>query len=397
MREKLTDGFAKRVTPTPGKNDRYFDMDKRAPRGFLLRVTPAGARAWALQYRVKSTSRQREISIGDVASWPIMAARERAAELRREIDAGGDPLGDLETKRAAPTVAELAARFIEEALPSRAPRTREEYSAMLASYILPTIGRKKVAAVELADLERLHRSVTNEGKPRRANAVLTIAHVLFEAAIRWKMRTDNPAKRIERNTEHPRERYLSGEEIERLMTALDRWQPTWPASVDAIRLLLLTGARRGEVLGMAWDHVDLDAGVWSKPPAATKQRRSHRVPLSPEAVELLRGRHAERDGRVVSLRRDDRVFRGEGRMEFKLEHHWRVIRAAAGIEDVRLHDLRHSYASLLVNQGYSLPMIGALLGHSEAATTNRYVHLYDKELREATASVGKIVGGRSPK
>jgi integrase len=392
MQAKLTDGVAAKAGP-----GLYFDNDKRSPRGFLLRVTPAGSRAWCLNYRVRDTGRERRLTIGDVSAWPIATARERASELRRMIDAGGDPLGQMEEKRSAPTVADLAARFVEEALSSRAPRTQEEYRGMLTGYILPAIGKKKVAAVEIEDLERLHRKITGEGKPRRANATLTIAHVLFEAAIRWRMRTDNPAKRIDRNPERPRERYLSGEEIERLMTALDRWQPTWPASVDAIRLLLLTGARRGEVLGMAWEHVDLEAGVWSKPPAATKQRRSHRVPLSPEAVELLRRRHAEHDGRVVSLRRDDRVFRGEGRMEFKLEHHWRVIRAAAGIEDVRLHDLRHSYASLLVNQGYSLPMIGALLGHSEPTTTNRYVHLFDKELREATASVGKIVGSRSPK
>jgi integrase len=388
MQAKLTDGVAAKAGP-----GLYFDNDKRSPRGFLLRVTPAGSRAWCLNYRVKDSGRERRLTIGDVAAWPITAARERASELRRVIDAGGDPLGQMEEKRSAPTVADLAARFVEEALPSRAPRTREEYRGMLTSYILPAIGRMKVTAVEIEDLERLHRKITGEGKPRRANATLTIAHVLFEAAIRWKMRTDNPASRIDRNPEHPRERYLDDAEVERLMAALERWQPTWADSCDAIRLLLLTGARRGEVLGMRWSEVDLDAAVWSKPPGSTKQRKSHRIPLSDQVIELLRRRHAERDGRVVSLRRDDRVFRGEGRIEYRLERQWAIIRAAAGLDDVRLHDLRHSYASMLVNQGYSLPLIGALLGHSEAATTSRYSHLYDQSLREATASVGKKIGG----
>jgi hypothetical protein len=173
MREKLTDPFAKRVKPSPGKIDRYFDSDKRSPRGFLLRVTPAGARTWALQYRVKSTSRQREISIGDAASWPINKAWERGHELRRVVDSGGDPLGDLESKRAEPTVAELIERFLEEALPSRAPRTQIEYKSMLQRRVLPALGRLKVAVVTRDDIERLHRKITAEGKLRRANSVLS--------------------------------------------------------------------------------------------------------------------------------------------------------------------------------------------------------------------------------
>ena len=123
MREKLTDKFARRVEPTPGKVARYFDASPSAPRGFLLRVT-AGARVWALRYRVKDSGREREITIGDVENRRLVGAYKRARELRREIEDGGDPLGDREERRAAPTVAELVERFIKESLPSRAPRTR---------------------------------------------------------------------------------------------------------------------------------------------------------------------------------------------------------------------------------------------------------------------------------
>jgi integrase len=145
---------------------------------------------------------------------------------------------------------------------------------------------------------------------------------------------------------------------------------------------------------MRWADLDLDTAVWVKPAESTKQRRAHRLPLSPEAVELLRRRRAEREqGRVVALK-DDRVFRAAGSIAFRLERHWQQIRAAAGLDDVRLHDLRHSHASLLIAQGLSLPIIGAMLGHSDPKTTSRYAHLADAPLREAAAIVGKIVGGK---
>ena len=390
MRKELTDRLAKTLAAGI-----YWDAHRDAPRGFLLQVTPAGARAYRLNYRRQVDGRERRKTIGDVSAWPVADARKEAAKLRRYIDTGGDPLGDEEQRRAEPAVTELVARFIAEALPSRAPRTQDEYRVMLERYLLPAIGKHKVAAVERRDIEKLHSRITATGKKRRANAVLTIAHVLFEQAIAWKMRGEhtNPAARIKRNAEHHRERYLTGEELDRLIATLDRWQAKEPDSVDMIRLLLLTGARRGEAVGMLWSDVDLDAGIWTKQPETTKQRKLHRVPLSVEAVELLRRRSAAREqDRIVPLRKDDRVFRGRGAIAFRLERHWVQIRAAAGLEDVRLHDLRHSFASFLVGQGLSLPIIGAMLGHAAPATTSRYAHLADAPLREAAAIVGKIIG-----
>jgi integrase len=396
MQAKLTDAVATKVGP-----GLYFDSDKqRSPRGFLLRVTPAGARCWCLNYRVRDTGRERRLTIGDVAAWPIAAARERAAELRREIDAGGDPLGQREEKRAAPTVSELAERFITEALPSRAARTQVEYRSMLRNQILPALGRMKVAAVARDDIEKLCRRITASGKPRRANATKSLCSILFNQAIIWRLMVDNPAQGVKSNPEHGRERYLSDEEIDRLMTVLDRWQARRPDAVDAIRLALLAGARRGEIMSMRWADVDLDTAVWVKPATRTKQRRTHRVPLAPQAVDVLRRRQAERqaDTRVVRLR-DDHVFRGGGDAAHitRLRDAWELIRAEAQLGDVHFHDLRHSFASLLVGQGLSLPIIGALLGHSKPATTQRYAHLADEPLRKAAAIVGQIVGGKRAK
>jgi integrase len=392
---KLTDVIARKAGPGI-----YFDGDQRSPRGFMLRVTPAGARAWCLNYRLRDTGRERRITIGDVAAWPIAAARVKAAELRRIVDDGGDPLGQREERRAAPTVAELVERFVAEELPKRAPRTAVEYQVMLDQHAVPVLGRRKVSAVTREDVERLHRAITLAGKQRRANAVVAVVRIVFSAAVRWKLRPDNPASGIAKNPEHHRERYLNADELDRLMLTLERCPARRPDSCDAIRLLLLTGSRRGEVLGMCWADLDLDSAVWVKPAASTKQRRAHRVPLSPEAIELLRRRLAERDapGQIVRLRRAEHVFKGGGDVSHinRLEHDWRVIRAAAGLEGVRLHDLRHTHASLLVGAGLSLPIIGAMLGHSKPATTSRYAYLADQPLREAAAIVGRIVGGKRP-
>jgi integrase len=381
MQARLNDKTAAKAPP-----GLYWDTHDTAPRGFLLRVTTGGSRTWCLNYRVRDTGKERRLTVGDVASWPVTAARRRAAELRRVIDAGGDPLGAWQEKRQAPTVKELVDRFVDEGLPRRAPKTQEEYRAMLDGYIVPAFGAKQVAAVERADIERLHRRITEAGKPSRANGVLRVVHLLFEQAIAWSMRPDgsNPARRVKANREEPRERFLSDAEIARLMAALEQWRAGNEHdsaerragkhdTADLITLLLLTGARRGEVVGMRWGQLDLDAAVWSKPMPLTKQRKPHRTPVSPEAAELLRRRLAEHEAaceqsRVVSLVKDDRVFRGSGVVD-RLERDWRVIRASAGLDGVRLHDLRHSYASLLVGAGLSLPIIGALLGHSQAQTT----------------------------
>jgi integrase len=388
----------------------YRDQHPDAVAGLLFQVTSGGSRSFRLDFRRQSDGRQRRITLGSLAEFQpgpsqrhgrkkaeaVDLARAKAAALRRIIRDGRDPLGEIEGKRAEPSVEELVRQFVAESLPSRAPRTQAEYKDMLDRFIVPAIGRMKVNAVGRADLERLHARITAEGKLRRANAVLTIAHVLFEQAIVWSMCAENPASRIKRNREQHRERYLNQDEIERLNAVLDRWQAKEPDSADMTRLLLLTGARRGEVVGMRWADLDLDGAVWVKPAESTKQRRAHRLPLSLEAVELLRRRQIEREqGRVVALK-EDRVFRAPGNVAFRLERHWQQIRAAAGVEDVKLHDLRHSHASLLIAQGISLPIIGAMLGHSEPKTTARYAHLADAPLREAAAIVGKIVGGKSP-
>ena len=198
-------------------------------------------------------------------------------------------------------------------------------------------------------------------------------------------RSDNPCRGIEKIAEPKRARYLKSDELVRLTAALAESEDQQAA--NAIRLLLLTGARRGEVLSARWDQFDLEAGTWVKPAATTKQQREHRVPLSAPALELLTAIRSEAESAFVFPGR----FEGH---RADLKKPWAKICEAATISGVRIHNLRHTYASLLASAGFSLPMIGALLGHTQPSTTARYSHCFDDPLREATDRVGAIVMGR---
>jgi integrase len=396
MRAKLTDRLARSLPTIPGKILRIADSDKHSPPGFLLRITPADARAWALRYRVKSTGIQREATIGDIKSWPIIAARKEAHKLRRLIDTGGDPLAEREQKRGAPTVAELWARFEVEALPSRAPRTQDEYRAQARDWILPLIGRLKVAAVSRADIEKLHRRITESGWLRRANSVKSLASTVFRQAVAWGLRPDNPCTGIKGNREHVRRRYLDDEkgELERLEAALDEWRPKRSDSVDIIEIAMLTGARRGEILGMRWSDIDLTRAVWHQQPAQTKQRDWHSPALPARAVEILQRRKGEREARtLVRLHGDDFVFAGGASKTAsnRFEKDWRRIRATAGLDNFRFHDIRHSVASWLISANLNLDVVGQVLGHKKAATSRRYAHLHDAVRRTAAEIIGAKV------
>jgi len=259
---------------------------------------------------------------------------------------------------------------------------------MIDKIILPAMKSLKVAEVSYTDVDALHRKITKRA-PYRANRVVSLLSKMFALSIRWKMRTDNPCKGIERNQEPSRERYLKPDELERLIAALDAYEDQQAANI--IRLLLLTGARRGEVLSMTWAQLEETPGEWVKPGATTKRKTVHRVPLSPPAQELLANLRGDADADAVY------VFPGPGKFGHRSEikKNWAAVCKAAGIKGARPHDLRHTYASLAASgPGASLLIIGGLLGHSQAQTTKRYAHLFNDPLRNATESVGAIVSGK---
>lgn len=378
MAQKLTDAVVKAL-PVPEKGSKIeYDSEVK---GFGIRVTAAGARSFVLNYRVHG--RERRFTIGAWTVWKTAAARSEAAELKKQIAHGGDPLADIETEREAPTVARLCERFIDEHLQKKRPSTQRDYRQQIENDILPALKHLKVAAVTFSDVDALHRKITKRA-PYRANRVASLLSKMFSLAIKWGWRADNPVRGLERNTEQRRERYLDADELVRLTVALAEHEDQQAANI--IRFLLLTGARRGEVQAARWEQFDLTAGVWSKPSASTKQGKPHRVPLSAPATQLLRELWESADPEAVF------VFPGRSKgHRIEIKYDWAALCKAAGISGTRIHDLRHTYASLLVSGGLSLPIIGALLGHTQAQTTNRYAHLMDDPLRAATETVGAIV------
>jgi integrase len=390
MRQRLTDQFV-REAPAPAKGNHivYDAPNKRGNDyvpGFGLRVTAGDARAFVLNYRAKG-GQERRHTIGRYPAWTVQAARDEAKKLKRAIDGGGDPVAQSRELRGAPVVADLCRRFAEEHLPRRRPSTQKDYAGILR-VIEAELGNRKVASISFEHIDRLHRRLTRESGPYRANRVLAVASKMFALAIRWKMRADNPCKGVERNDEVARKRYLSGDELARLTAALDA-SPNRQAA-NAVRLLLLSGARCGETFAATWDQFDLQAGKWTKPARLTKQRADHTIPLSPPACELLR---RIRSGQDEAERFVFPSPRGPGHIvHFKRQ--WAAICAKAGIENLRIHDLRHSYASMAISAGWSLPVVGALLGHTLPSTTQRYAHLVDDVLKRATATVGAVVTGK---
>jgi integrase len=214
---------------------------------------------------------------------------------------------------------------------------------------------------------------------------------MFSLAVRWNMRIDNPCKGVDKNTEYRRRRYLSADELGRLVTVLAAYPDRQTA--DIVRLLLLTGARRGEALAARWADVDLTAGLWSKPASSTKQKQDHEVPLSGPARQLLSEIRERRASQNPKRPISEFVFPGAGGTGHVVEikKGWASICKSAGITGLRLHDLRHSFASQLVSSGASLAMIGSLLGHSSPTTTARYSHMFSDPQRAAVESVAAAI------
>ena len=382
-RTKLTDAGVKRLKLPASGNVITWDTTVT---GLGARVTAAGHRAFVLAYRTRA-GRQRRYTIGSSPDWSVTGAREEARRLKRLVDAGGDPLGEIEAERGAATVEDLIQRFLEEHLPRKRPKTQSDYRRMIGLHIRPALGREKVAAVTWSDVDALHRKITKAGSSVAANRVVSVVRKMFALAVRWHMRADNPAKGIELNVEHKRRRYPTPAELPRLTVALDQ-HPDQQAA-DIFRLCLFTGCRSGEAMAARWDAIDLISGVWTKPGSTTKQQTTHSAPLSAPARALLDALRRRTNSEWVFPSADNATGH-----RVAIRKNWRAICKAAGIVGLRAHDLRHGFASQLVSTGASLPLIGALLGHANPATTARYRHLFDDPQREAVERVGKLLTGR---
>jgi integrase len=381
--EKLSKTVVERIETT----DREVVVWDDALPGFGLRVKPSGVRSYIVQYRNRGTGVSRRLTIGQHG--PLLTfdqAKKQARALLADAMRGEDPVEDRMAVRRAPTVAELAADYLERhAVPKKRPKSVRDDRAMLDNLILPKLGAKKVDAIGRRDVEAIH--VAMKDRPYQANRVLSLLSKMFNLAVEWQWRGDNPAKGIQRYDEQKRDRWRSDDELRRFCSVLDEHPNTRAA--NAIRLQLLTGARLGEVLSSRKEHFDLERGVWTKPAHQTKQKRTEHLPLSAQALVLVRSVIKVSDPSTPYL------FPGNkpGQPLREIKRFWSTVMRRAGIADYRRHDNLHTYASHLVSSGLSLEIVGRLLGHTTAATTQRYAHLADDPLRAATGRFGAKISG----
>jgi len=342
MPHRITDELVKALEAPSRGNRITYDRELT---GFGVRVTAAGRKAFVLNYRVGG--RERRYTVGRYPDLSVTAARELAGKLRREIDLGHDPMGARRKERTAPTMGDLAERYEREHLPRKRASSQRDDRGMLARDILPALGRLRVGHVTDADVDAVHRAITKRA-PYRANRVVALLSKMFALAIEWGWCADNPAHGVARNPEHRRDRYLTPDELARLTRALAGHPDRSAANV--IRLLMLTGARKGEVLSATWDQFDLDLGVWTKPSARTKRDMKHGVSLNAPAVELLKEMRAKGVGH--------HLFPGQrpGEPLRQIKSSWTAICREAGLS-IRLHDVRHVHAGMLASPGESLPLI----------------------------------------
>jgi integrase len=401
MAQKITQRTIKHLDVPERGNRIVWDSELK---GFGLRITSAGAVSFFLNYRAHG--RQRRYKIGRAPEWTAEAARAEAAKLKPRIDSEGyDPLAEKQRARGEPTFRDLATEYQERHYSAGASEnSKRNDRQMLDGIILPRLGSLRVRAINARDVEKIHRDL--EATPYRANRVLALLSSIFEEAITWKRATENPARGVRRYQEQRRERWLQDDELSRLHVALDKYQDQRAA--NAIRLITLTGSRKGEVLQAKWDEFDLERGVWTKPSHHTKQKKVEHVPLSGAALELLRGMKPKDATGPLFPGKDGSAAR------VSLRKPWMQVCKAAGLATalivkgkrrkavtkwkpmLRIHDLRHTFASHLVSKGTSLQIVGKLIGHTQMSTTMRYAHLADGALRDATNTFGQIFNGGAP-
>ena len=352
----------------------FWDRDLA---GFGVRVHATGRKVYVVQSR--GPRGPVRVTLGRHGALSCDEARKRAAPVIDRIRRGEEPLsGEAEP---ALRVADLAGRFMREYVASRCkPSTAPKYRSVLDNHILPALGSMNVEDVGRAEAAALHHAL--RATPGTANAAIDVLKRMFALAEAWELVPPgrNPCRRLRRYRTRKRERFLTPAEYRRLGRVLREDDTSWPPAVAAIRILLLTGCRRDEVLNLHWDDVDRAAGELRLRDTKTGPRM---VPLTGPVLDALPPRG---DGPWVFC-----AQRGGGRLT-NLYHYWKPLRARAGLGDVRLHDLRHSYASRALALGENLPVIGALLGHGEVATTARYAHLMRGAERAAAARVGESIG-----
>ena len=388
-----------------GGKDRDIVWDDKL-KGFGVIVYPTGLKTYVAQYR--KDGRSHRLVIGEHGRLTPDEARKEAKALLGDVEKGANPAFERRTKREAPTLDKVAEGFLAYAFAKKKTGTARGYDNALRLHILPQLGTKRLTKITHADVESLHVSMS-ERRPQ-ANRTLAVLSAVWSWAARHRHvdAASNPTKGVEKYRESARERYLTKDELLRLSDALTAAETTGlPYSVDesnpkskhapkpenrrrkfdrhsvaAIRLLTLTGARLREILDAKWEHVDLERGMIFLPDSKTGRKPIY---LSAAAAAILSA--------LPRIDGNPYVIPGEktGQPRADLKRPWDAICEVAGLDGVRLHDLRHSFASVGAGASLGLPIIGKLLGHSQPSTTQRYAHLDADPMRRAVETIGSTI------
>ncbi len=365
--QKLTEALIASL-PTDGR-DRIVS-DPSQP-GFGVRITAGGTKIFIA--RAKIGSQRRYVRVGQYPDTKLSDARKEAARVLQAIRDGRDPVVERAERLAAVaaselTLEQLADRWLAEVVrPKRKPRTVSDYTSLVRQRVVPGLGHLTISRIGRGDVVKWHADMATT--PRRANYALAVLKALLNFAEDLGLRPahSNPARRIDLYPERTRERFLSEEEIAKAADGIAKAERTGkigPHPAAGLRLALFTGARSGEILAARWTHVDWERRFIRLPDSKTGARTIH---LSDAALQILKD--LPRVGPfIVAGARDGEAHRS-------LTRSWIAARKLVGLDDVRLHDLRHSFASVAASKGVSLYMIGKLLGHKVPATTQRYAHL----------------------
>jgi integrase len=359
----------------------YFIWDDDIP-GFGLRVLPSKRKSYIVQYRAGRRSRRMSLGLSTVLT--CEQARTRAIAIIAAAKNGEDPAAKRDADRQAITVKELAERFDKEHISVRVKEsTAKGYRRMLERVIVPALGRHRVTEVTRADIAKIHHDLRHI--PYDANRCLEIISKMFSLAEMWGLRPEgtNPRKHIKKYPEEKRERFLSAAELRRVGEVLREMEDEGielPSAIAAVRLLILTGCRLGEIMTLKWEYVDISGKALRLPDSKTGAKVVH---LGQPAVEVLQ--------KIERVEKNPWVIVGTkpGARLSDLQPFWQRVRARAGLKDVRIHDLRHTFASTAVAAGQGLPMIGKPLGHTQVQTTARYAHLATDPVRTAADSISK--------
>ena len=399
---RITKRVVDQLTPQPNE---FTVWDGKMP-GFGVRVRPTGAKSYVVVYRAGSgrSAPVRRYTITSVGKITPEKARRRAQAILGAVAHGHDPASDKATERDTPTMAELADRFMVEHVESkRKPGTAAFYRHVLNKIVKPEFGAAKADRVTRAQIAKVHAKLRET--PFQANRVVAVLGSMYAFGGRVGVIPEgtNPTRKIDKFKEHRRERFLTGKEIERLGSTIreaetkgiawvvneekpkakhlpkakNRFTKISPFAAAAIRLLLFTGCRLREILHLRWEHVDLERGLLFLPDSKSGRKT---VILNAPAMAVLNG--LKRIGPFVVPGDDPEKPRAD------LKRPWETVARRAGLDGVRLHDLRHTYASFGAGGGLGLPIIGKLLGHTQASTTARYAHLDNDPLRRASEAIG---------